>query len=244
MGLPFRLPFWPRKGERTEVHSTTVRGAERTTVYTPHATKFDRRLTYTPYFRSWLRKHPGIILDFMEARKQILSGKGKVRIGNMTVKGISKTGEVSTRIYRVIVGTFKPKILFVKEQWPGSQGKKFKPEWDLAEAQIQALKRAMTAVRRIKTVKVVGYHLAWTEGEKSFLVTDFVRGKLLFDIPIGEAPRYINDRLKKIYDATEGVIADKGPTNIIYDDDTDMLTIIDSRPSSLDKDDIVTRGGL
>lgn len=232
MGLPFRLPFWPRKGERTELHSTTVRGAERTTVYTPHATKFDRCLTYTPYFRNWLRKHPGVIRNFLSAREEILAGKNIVKVGNITVERHAQHGTVSTRLYKVTVGKILPKLFFVKEQWPESQGEKFKPELDLAEAQIRSLKMAMKAIRNIKKVKVVGYHLAWTQGEKSFLVTDVARGRVLEEIPLSEAPRYIIDRLEEIYRTTKGVIADRKSGNIIYDDKSDVLTIIDPRPEN------------
>ncbi|MEK6970333.1 MAG: hypothetical protein AABW68_01405, partial [archaeon] len=129
-----------------------------------------RSILYTPEGRKLLRRHKGIVKEFLFARRLLISikkgarGKMDVVIGPMRVERFFSDGDMHDYLYRV---KMEGKVFFIKEQGEGKEA--FQPDSDFADAQMKTLSRASVALRRMKGVKVAQYHLAWRSGNRSFL---------------------------------------------------------------------------
>ena len=142
-------------------------------------------LSHTPWFKSFVRRNSGIIGNFLQARRKILAGRRKVKIGKLAVERLERPGFMHSEIYRASIGR---KVFFIKEQNEKKQMEGFRAKLDLAQPQIQALEKAGQILedfnRRNGTgikVETVKYHLAWTQGKSSFLVTDYYEGERFAD---------------------------------------------------------------
>lgn len=121
-----------------------------------------RHLMYTKKFGQFLRNNPGIIRDFMEARKKLEAGFGPtIRVGIIMVTELDrKIGHAET--YRVEIGN---RVLFVKRGY----AKIF--YWDQGTAQFMAYRKLEKMLT--KNIELAKYHFGWSDRERVFIVTDF-----------------------------------------------------------------------
>ena len=136
-------------------------------------------ITYTSTWKEFVDKNKTIIRDFLQARRQILKGAKRAKAGIATVEELKKKGTINFKTYKV---SAKGIMFFVKEQRQGKQGRNFEPEFDLAQEQIEKLMKAENIVRNPR-FEIARYHLAWTKGENSYLVTDFYNAQPLLKAP-------------------------------------------------------------
>ena len=150
-----------------------------------------KSVIYSLDFKKLIKNNPKCITRFVDARKKILEGERKVKIGNVIVSPFWWVGGVASRLYVMKIGR---KTFFIKEQKSGQQGPEFNQSYDLAEAQINALKKAHDVIAKsdLKKVKVAQPLFAWTHGTDSFLVTDFYNGSDL--INLSKLSKAVNQR--------------------------------------------------
>ena len=110
------------------------------------------------------------------------------------------------------------------------------PEFDLADVQIKTLNAAKQVLEKIPGVKVAQYHLAWTRGMNSFLVTDYYEGEPVY---LGFNPKehyfsingkYIDKRVKRLKKASKGKFHDVEYANLMYLPKEDIVLVFDLRP--------------
>lgn len=186
-----------------------------------------KAIIYTPWFKAFVRKNPGLIKDFLEAKRTINSGKNEAKAGKISVERLERRGNSNFALYKAKVGR---KVFFIKEQNAAKQGPNFDPRTDLADAQIKALQKAREALKGIKQVEVANYHLAFRLGENSFLVTDFYDGENLNYSPFlnsnANAAELI-DKIGRILHKSK--IIDYGYYNMIWCPSKGKIIIFDLR---------------
>ncbi|MFH0970783.1 MAG: hypothetical protein V1776_04980 [Candidatus Diapherotrites archaeon] len=187
-----------------------------------------KSLIYTPEGKAFIQAHPGIIRDFLTARREILKGKEEVKKGKITVEWYHAEGDVHSILYKIRIGG---RSFFIKEQREGFQGREFVPRLDLAKRQIMALHAARRLLRNIPGVEVANYHLAWTSGENSFLITDFYYGENCKKLMRDSTSIYegIVPRIRKIRGILRGKLGDVKDYNMIYLPETDTIIVFDLR---------------
>jgi hypothetical protein len=209
--------FSRRKALRSIAHSNT----KRTT------------LTFTPWFEVFMKKNRVELKNFLKARRQILNGKESVSVGGLKVERLKKKGMAHSHLYKV---DYHGKSFFVKEQKEGKHGKDFLPQLDLAEPQLRTLSIADEILKRVPGARVAKFHLAWTSGENSMLVTDFYEGQEIVRSNEGYAfpkdfPKInLDRRISAIRNALSDISYDARIANMIYLPKTDEIIVFDLRP--------------
>ena len=116
-----------------------------------------------------------MIKDFLDARKKIIEGRGKVLTANLILENIysGKTGASATRFYRLKVGG---EFFFVKEIEKGMQGRKFIPGGENPHRQIKALEEAKKVIESnpgLGDYEVSVPHLAFSGSNRLFFVSEY-----------------------------------------------------------------------
>jgi hypothetical protein len=197
-----------------------------------HRSSGKKSIIFTEEGKSIVRNNPGVIRDFLIARKRILQGEDEVKTGHLTLERFKGNGNVHSALYKARVAG---KTLFIKEQREGFQGESFRGYLDLAEPQIKSLHDARTKLQSIPGVEVANYHLAWTSGNNSFLVTDFYKGE---KIEWNSNENYysqltgkkIGERVKRVIEILRGNFLDGTVNNFMYIPTRDTIVVFDLRP--------------
>lgn len=190
-----------------------------------------KHLIYTQKFKGFVRRNKGIISKFfMSARQQAiisaLRGRAVVFRGdNIVVRKLRRKGNVHRNLWRVDVGS---KSFFVKETGAvfsrARAGHSVLPT-DLGPRQFEALSKLKQYETR--HVKIVKFHLGWTDKKKSFFVTDFYELKKL---DLDRVPRQVGFEAKNFMQkALDLDIKDIKEDNMFYDPQKNIVIVFDPR---------------
>jgi hypothetical protein len=187
-------------------------------------------LIVTPWFRKYLRENKGLITAFLKARRELHKGKamafseGKVTLAFHDDPNAS----ASAHLYKLALGK---DIFFIKEQREGKNRHKFKAHLDVADKQIQALQKAKKLLKGNPDFEVANYHMGWTSGHNSFLVTEHYHGQLVEHMRPSQG--WIDHKFKPTkMKLLEAGLEDFGVHNLIYDAERKKCIIIDLRLAS------------
>ncbi len=188
-----------------------------------------KSLIVTAWFRKYLRENKGLLTSFLKARRELHKGRAVAfQEGKVTLAfHDDPNASASAHLYKLTLGK---DIFFIKEQREGKNRHKFKAHLDVADKQIMALEKARKVLKGNPDFEVANYHMGWTSGHNSFLVTEHYHGVLVEHMRPSQG--WIDHKFKPTrMKLLEAGLEDFGVHNLIYDAERKKCIIIDLRLS-------------